>query len=192
MSSPKPCTASTATRVKRPSSTGAWSTTSPSSSAVAATAPRTSGRPQIRVTSPPRPPSARHSPITSSLRSIFHSRLSSAVTSVKSALARRSAARPPRRAHEGDVAEVLDQTGPAACCPSSGSPPPVGSVPGRARDVDAAAPAALGKPPDGLGVKRRAGLAGVGLAGLRERLRQPLRPVAVGPSSWAESATKRG
>ena len=82
-----------------------------SSSALAATAPRTIGRPQIRVTSPPRSPSAVQAPMTSSFRSTFQSGLSSAVTSVKSAVGREVAGLVVVGADERDVAEELDQDG---------------------------------------------------------------------------------
>ena len=94
---------------------------------MAATAPRTSGRPQTNVISPPRSPSARQAPITSSERSIFHCGLSSAVTSVKSALARSSPGSPSSGRANETWPKYSTSTGPEAC-PSSDSPPPLGSA----------------------------------------------------------------
>ena len=94
---------------------------------MAATAPWTRGRPQTRVTAPARPFSPRQRPITSSLRSIFQSGLSSARTSVKSALARKSAGLALLGLDVGDVAEELELAlgplGPGACrAPRPGRP----------------------------------------------------------------------
>ncbi len=111
----------------------------------------------------------RQPPITSSFRSIFQSGLSSTVTSVKSALARRSVGSRPRGGR-GDVAEVLDRAA---------------SGPGRARggrDVGALAPGALREPADVLRVERGARLVG-------ERRRSgPREPRGAAPPSARAAA----
>src|SRR4051794_32487667 len=160
--------------------------TSPSSSAVAAIAPRTSGRPHTSVMSPPRSPSDRHAPMTSSERSIFQSGLSSAVTSVKSAFEARSLGSP--SSGRSNDTQPKYSIGLAASPPSSwpSTPLPVAGTytrPPQPRSGNhlmvsgsSGAPASSACPAHALANS--------------SRIRSSQRPY--GWPSWGESATKRG
>ena len=78
--------------VKRPSTSGHWSTARSASSAVTIAPPSTSGRPHTSVIAARRFCSPRHTPTTSSQRSMLQSGLASAVSAVKSAVAWKSPA----------------------------------------------------------------------------------------------------
>ena len=127
-----------------------------------------------------RPPVlARQRPITSSLRSIFQSGLSSARTSVKSAVARKPTGSPSPRLDVGDVAEELERA-------------LVARAARRAGDPDPPAPGALREPVDLLRHRGPRGQVADPLEGLDEGLTQPRGEAPRGMPSWLVSAMKRG
>ena len=86
--------------VKRSSTSSHWSTARFASSAVTMAPPGISGTPQTSVMSARLPCSPRQVPITSSLKSSFHSGLASASSDVKSACASKSEGTPSASANE--------------------------------------------------------------------------------------------